>query len=256
MFSLILWVASFLFRLLILFRGLQGSTLKKFPYFFSYILSTCVADILIYAAWIYHPAAYQKTYWGVQFATLLLGCGIVLEIFQHVLTPYPGAERFATVAVLVTFGLIFCFALGYQFLAPNSSAPKGTPIELERDVRTVQAIFLFGIFAVISYYRIPIGKNLKGMIFGYGLYIGTSLLSLAFRSYAGHSFDSEWKIIQPLSYAVGMFIWLIALWSFRPNPAPDPGIHLEEDYEALAARTKRTLVAMRSHLAGSRGTTP
>ena len=64
---------------------------------------------------------------------------------------------------------------------------------IERDVRTVQAIFLFMILAVISYYRIPIGKNLKGMISGYGLYIVTSLFTLAIRAYAGPRFNSSWN---------------------------------------------------------------
>jgi hypothetical protein len=178
----------------------------------------------------------------------MIGCGLMLEIFKHVLAPYPGAERFAMAVALVTFGAIFCFALLYQFFAPNWSSEKGTSIELERNVRTVQAIFLFGIFAVISYYQILVGRNLKGMISGYGLYVGTSLVVLAFRAYAGHPLEAASNIIQPLSYDLSMLIWLVALWSYHQNPVPDPAIHLEEDYEALAARTKRTLVAMRSHL--------
>jgi len=36
--------------------------------------------------------------------------------------------------------------------------------DLEVNVRSVQAIFLFAVLALISYYRIQIGKNMKGMI--------------------------------------------------------------------------------------------
>jgi hypothetical protein len=231
----------------ILFRGLQARMLAKYPFFHAYILSVIVGDALLFPLRIATPEAYQRVYWGAQFLTLMIGCGIVLEIFKHVLGPYPGADRFATVVALTTFAAIFCFALAYRFLGPMS-ASKGTLIELERDVRTVQAIFLFVIFAVVSYYHIPVGKNLKGMISGYGLYIGTSLVSLAFRAYS-RSFDSAWNVIQPSSYDVTLLIWLVALWSYRPNPAPDSAVHLEEDYEALAARTKRALGAMRSRLA-------
>jgi hypothetical protein len=178
----------------------------------------------------------------------MIGCGIVLEIFRHVLRPYPGAEKFATAVGLVTFSAIFAFAFLYRLLAPDWS-PSGTVIELERDVRTVQAIFLFGIFAVISYYQIPIGKNLKGMTAGYGLYILTSLVTLAVRSYAGPQFNNVWNVIQPLSYDASLLVWVVSMWSYHPNPVPDAAIRLEEDYEALAARTKRALGTMRSRLA-------
>jgi len=248
MFWWAVWGVGFSLRIVILLRGPLSRTLTNFPFFYAYILSTTVGDLVVRLAWIANPEAYQKTYWPTQLLTLVIGCGIILEIFKHVLAPYPGAERFATAIALVTFGAIFCFALAYRFLGPTS-ASKGTLIELERDLRTVQAILLFGILAVISYYRIPMGKNLKGMIGGYGLYIGTSLVSLAFRSYAGHAFEAAWNIIQPSSYDISLLIWLVALWSYRPNPVPDPSIHLEEDYEVLAARTKRALGTMRSRLA-------
>ncbi len=247
--SVAIWGIGIIFQLLILIRSFRATVLAKYAFFYAYVFSTLVGAILGYILWMVSPTSYGKSYWTLQFITLLVGCGIILEIFKHVLAPYPGAERFATAVGLLTFGLVFCFAFAYQILGISQSSPRGTAIELERDVRTVQAIFLFGIFAVISYYRIPIGKNLKGMIGGYGLYIGTSLVSLAFRSYAGRAFEAAWNVIQPSSYDLSLLIWLIALWSYHPNPVPDAAIHLEEDYEALAARTRRALGAVRSRLA-------
>jgi hypothetical protein len=249
-FNLIVWLVGLALRSIILFRAVQTRVVRGYAFFFLYVFTTCIGDVLLYLAWVSHPALYQKTYWAMQFLTLAIGCGIVLEIFRHVLDPYPGSAKFASVVVLVTFGAVFFFALLYQIAAPNWALQRGTAVELERDVRTIQAIFLFGVFAVISYYRIPIGKNLKGMIAGYGLYIGTSLAVLALRAYdARRVFERTWSVSQQVSYDVSLLIWLIALWSYFPNPVPDASIHLEQDYEALAARTKRTLVAMRSHLA-------
>ena len=252
MWSLMVWRAGLALLLAILIRGLQTKTILKFPFFYAYALSVLAGDLFVYATWkwmaIARPEAYQQSYWVAQFLTLLIGCGIVLEIFRHILTPYPGADKFATAVALSTFAVIFCLALAYQLVAPSGGALRGTTFVLERDVRTVQAIFLFGILAVISYYRIPIGRNLKGMITGYGLYVVTSLFTLATRAYAGSRFNNAWNLIQPFSFDLSMTIWLVALWSYQPNPAPDPAVPLEEDYEALARRTKRTLASMRSHL--------
>ena len=115
-------------------------------------------------------------------------------------------------------------------------------VELERDLRGVQSVFLFGILAVVFHYGISMGRNMKGMILGYGLYVGSSLITLATQSYAvtyaGTSFYEIWKIVQPLSWNVSLVIWTFALWSFYPNPAPKPTIRLEEDYEVFASKTR------------------
>jgi len=250
--SLILWQLSLGLRVVILVRGFSANALRQFPFFFVYVLSSVAADIFVYWTWksasTNSTEVYQHSYWIAQFLTLLIGCGIVLEIFRHILAPYPGADKFATAVVLGSFALIFCFALVYNVIAPDSSALHGTTFVLERNVRTVQAVFLFGILAVITYYGLPIGRNLKGMISGYGLYIVTSLFTLAARAYAGPRLNSTWNVVQPFAYDLSLAIWMVALWSYQANPAPDPAVPLEEDYEALARRTKRTLASMRSHL--------
>jgi len=246
---LIILCSSLLLQFGILLRGLVERLLAGYSFFYTYVFSTFAGTAFVLVLWLWRvaPASYQRGYWILQFATLLIGCGIMLEIFRHVLSPYRGAEKFAMAVGLFTFGVVFCFAVVYRILAV--SADQALYL-FERNVRTVQAVFLCGILGVVSYYRIPIGKNLKGMISGYGLYIVTSLFTLAVRAYAGPQFNSAWSVIQPLSFDVSLGIWLVALWSSRPNPAPDPAIPLESDYEALAARTRRALVSMRSNLTG------
>jgi hypothetical protein len=242
---LIVLCTSLLLQLGILLRGLTEKLLAGYSFFYAYVFSTFVATSLLLVLWKVAYASYQRSYWIIQFVTLLIGCGIILEIFRHVLSPYRGAEKFAMAVGLTTFGAVFCFAIVYRLVVPS---PDRALFELERNVRTVQAILLFGILAVISYYRVPLGKSVKGMIGGYGLYIVTSLSTLAIRAYAGPQFNNTWSVIQPLSFDASLAIWLIALWSFHPNPAPDPAVPLEEDYEVLARRTRRALASMRSHL--------
>jgi hypothetical protein len=249
MVSLIIWWASILLELLMACRFLQKRTLVQYPFFFAYIAISFIADssglIHFYLA---GSSSYQQWYEVKQIVTLITGYGILLEIQKHLLSPYPGAEKFARNAGIVAFGLVFCFAVIYPFIMPRWSM-SGTEIEFERALRTVQAGFLFGILGVIGYYRIEIGKNMKGMVFGYGLYIGTSLMSLAVRSYAGPRFDAAWNFIQPFSWLLSLSIWLTALWSYYPNPTPASATHLETDYEAVVTRTKVMMGTMRSHLA-------
>ncbi len=243
MLSWVIWSAGILMEALLLLRAYQARLLGKYSLFYLYSSSVLVMAILLV-----FPTPYAHWYWQTQFLTLIIGYGILLEILDHVLAPYPGAERFARISGIVAFALILCFALLHPLMKSQWSADL-TMVELERDLRTVQAIFLCGLLCVISYYGIAIGRNMKGMMAGYGLYIATSLVSLAVRAYAGTSFfDEMHKVIQPLSFDISLVIWLAALWAYHPNPVPEPGIQLEADYEACVARTRGLMGGMRSSL--------
>jgi hypothetical protein len=227
-------------------RCLQVSLLRKYPFFYVYIFSATLLTVAVIGVELLAPDSYRNWYWPSQFVTLVTGYGILLEILHHVLAPYPGAERLARIGGVVAFGAVFCFALVAPWIIPSRSA--GTLIELERDLRSVQAIFISGLLGVIFYYGIPIGKNMKGMILGYGLYIVTSLVSRAVWAYAG-DIHNAWNLVQPLSFDLSLVVWLVALWSYHPNPVPDPGIRLEEDYEALVSRMRGRIADLWADLA-------
>lgn len=232
-------------ELSVLLRSLQARLFPRYYFFYTYVASVMIGSLVMLAVLLRMPASYYRWYWPLQFATLVTGYGILLEILNHVLEPYPGAERFARISGLVAFGLILCFAIVAPLVMPRRAG--GTVIEFERDLRCVQALFIFGLLAVIFYYAIPIGRNMKGMVMGYGLYIFSSLVSLAVRAYAGPSFTKIWSVAQPLSFDATLVIWLVALWSYCPNPVPDSNIPLEQDYEALVTKTRSMIEAIRSH---------
>lgn len=232
-------------RLLILLRGYLCEILGKYGWFYFYISSGLFFDIVLgfISA---HPALYLKLYWPFEFVTMAIGCGLVLEIFKHVLAPYPGADRFARIVYLITFGIIFVVGLIYPYV--TTSVPTASyQIGLGRNVRLTQTVFFLVILAIIIHYAIPLGRNMSGMIYGYGLYLGTNLMTLAVRAYVGSNFNTVWRAVQPLSFMASLLIWLWAFWVYAPNPKP-PRPTLEVDYEALAARTKERMEALRSYL--------
>jgi len=248
--SLVMWCVGMVLEFLLLLRGFRGKTLARYPFFYAYIACALADDVSGYMQyWFKGWASYVKWFWLGEFLALIVGCGIILEVFRCVLSPYRGAERFARIAGFATFVVISTFALIYPHVMPASSH-RGTMFELERDLRTVQAIFLVGLFGVIRYYGIPIGKNMRGMILGYGLNVAALLVGLTIRSYAGVPLPGTWNVImQQASYGAAVLIWTTSLWSYHPNPVPDSSVRLEGDYEAFAARTRSTIGALRSHLA-------
>jgi hypothetical protein len=131
--------------------------------------------------------------------------------------------------------------------APLASAGQHFAF-FERDYRTVQALTIAGVLAVIYYYRIDVGKNLRGIIAGFGLYVGSTILSHALRAFAGSSFGQEWSIIQPYTYFVSLLIWAMTLWSYAPVPVPDVSPEPTRSYEAFARGTKEELGAIRAQV--------
>jgi len=68
--------------------------------------------------------------------------------------------------------------------------PGKTTLETERDLRIVQVTLLIGLVALFAYYAVPLGRNLKGIIYGYGLFIATNVLHLTLRDSLGDSFET------------------------------------------------------------------
>lgn len=250
----LIWWASIGLEGLILLRGWRGRTLAKYPFFYLYIASLFLSDGPLYFVYLAHPATYARWNWNAGLLNILLGCGILLETFRHVLLPYPGAERFARTAGLTVFGLIFSFVAGAVWIAPAAFRSPLMNTHLERNLLAVQAIFLLCVVIVIRYYGISLGRNLRGMILGYGLCDGATLMAFAIRFYAGRSFNATWIYLQPASYLLSLCVWTGAMWRYYPNPTADPVVHLESSYESFVLATRSAMGAMRSRLA--RGTRP
>jgi hypothetical protein len=231
---------------LLLFRAVKGKTLGKFPLFWSYIVCVLAVDVARDVTYYAHPASYRTLYWVTQFLTLLVGYGILLEIVQKSLAHYAGAERVARVLVLGVFVVVFSYVMFKSGTEPHWS-PGATYVELERDLRAVQALVFIVILGVIYHYGITIGRNLKAICLGYGLYIGVSVLMLALRSYAPELIDTVGRTLLIYSSLVSLAIWIFGLWAYYPEPAPQP-TQFEADYDALALKTKGAPSWVRSYL--------
>lgn len=247
MFTLTIWFVGILIEFLILVRGARGRLIGRFAFFYLYVTSVFLADLSLYFVYRVRFADYPVWSSRAELLNLVLGYSILLEIFRHVLSRYPGAERFARIAGLVIFVLVLCFAL----LHPNVDAGStrvSRKILLERNFVAVQAVFFLGAIAIVYYYGLEVGRNIKGMIVGYGAWLGASVITLALRYYIGSSFDAVWLFVQPFSYLFSLVVWLCALWNYSPiliHTAKDP---VEADYALFAARTRGAIGQVRAYL--------
>lgn len=248
MLSLTIWWCGILLEGLLLFRGFRAKLFWRYPNFYIYVSSLFLSDVLSYLFYVMKPPWYEKWLWYSGFLILFLGCGIVLEIFRHVLSSYAGVEKFARVGGFVILAGVFCFALLYPVFGPSGSAAKALYVRLQRDFLVVQAILLVGLLQLVSYYGISMGRNLKGMILGYGQCVGTTVVIFALQAYVGPRFEPAWILIQQLSYLAALVIWLMALWSYCANPVPEATIGVDGDYDVLVEKTRDMVGAASTEL--------
>ncbi len=246
MLSLLLWLAGLLLELLLLVRSVQTKTLSKYIYFYAYVFCVFAVSAGLYIGRSASPAFYEAWYWPTQFATLMMGCGVVLEIVRQALPAYPGAERIARLASWAVFAVTFCYVEWHVASRTEWSTAAAT-VELERDLRVIEALVLATVLAIVFYYRIELGKNVTGMIVGFGAYVGVSLMTLALRSFVGPRFNAGWSYLQTTSYFFALILWTFALWTDSPNPKPP---YAAQRYEVLVRGTRERLDSLRSQLRG------
>jgi hypothetical protein len=248
MLTLIIALVGMLLDSLILYRAFLAKLFAKYPFFYGYIAWVLLVEII--RAPVYHlgsPAFFRNFYWTTEFLCLVVGYGVILEVIRKALEPYAGAERFARIGVLTVFAAVFSF-VAFQIFTHPSWSPATCYGELARDLRAVQVMVLASVLTIVSYYRITLGKNLKGIILGYGFVIAYSVVTPALRSYFGPSFEGFYRLVPSYLFFVSQAIWAAALWNYSPNPAPEMPSRLESDYESLALRTRGLLGEMRSHI--------
>jgi hypothetical protein len=249
MLSSLLWPAGLLCEVLLLVRSVQTKTFTKYIYFYAYISSVFLVSAVLFIGHS-RPEFYEAWYWPSQFATLGIGFGVVLEIVRQALPSYPGAERIARLASWTVFAVTFCY-VEWQVASRTEWTTANATVELERDLRVIEALVLAAVLAIVFYYRIELGKNVTGMILGFGLYVGVSLMTLALRAFLGPRFDAGWGELQAGSYFFALIVWTVSLWSYSPNPdPPGGGGGGGGGYAALVDGTKARLDSVRSHLGG------
>ena len=247
--SLILWWSGLALEIVILLRGLRSRAITKYPYFYLYILCVFGVSAGLYALYSVSPQVYMQWYWRTEFATLIVGCGLILEILDHALESYPGARRFLIGLCLALLAAV----VGYAAWKVALGAVRSTAITeagMERDLRVVQAIFLATGMIVVFYYGIELGKNLKGLILGLGAYVGISLITLALLPILGPRFETLSERLRSGSYLFALVVWTVAMWSYAPNPAVNRSVGIGPDYDQFAGETRQKLEALRDHFSG------
>lgn len=247
MVTTVIWLVAVALEVTILLRGLISRSLRHYPFFYSYLGYVLAQEFLRIIVFSKYPSLYPEVYWSTQFGGLVFGCGVVWEIYRVALAPFPGAQRVARFA-FGAVGLVLLLKAAAGIGHSRLNWAVSTTVDLERDLRLVQAIALSALVLVFVFYGLSLGRNLVGLIVGYGLFVASSVTNLAIRARLGDEFQLWWQYLQPSLYAVVLLIWSISLWNYSVVARPSDVLKQSEDYSRLVNSTRTRLGDLRSQV--------
>jgi len=248
MLSLSIYWIGLALEALLLVRAFRGSLAFRYPVFYGYISFILLQDLVRFVAHGWRPGLYPSLYWTTEFVAMLFGCAVVFEIYRLGLSSYPGTARMARKLLMFVFAVAMVGAIASAWNDPRWWVEAATT-DIEGALRAVQAVAIVALIALFLCYVIPFGRNLRGILLGYGFFVAWNVASLPLVSSASSGFHHLLSSVYPVSYFVVLCFWLVHLWSYHPVPQSQTNIRLEQDYQTLAAATHRRLQGARGYLA-------
>jgi len=247
MFATTLWLLSLVLESLLLVQAFRGKLIRHYRLFYSYLLVVTLRDISLLPIYYLWPRSYGYAYWFSAYLTVVMGCGVVWEAYKIALSRFPGAARMARNVI----AFIFVFSISRLLVKAWDSAnwiPGRTTLETERDLRTVQMGLLLGLVVLFAYYGIPLGRNLKGIIYGFIAFVGVTIAHLTFGTYLAESLRFLWPYVISIAYFLVLVMWCKTLWVYESASETATDSRLEMDYQSLVSATKKQFRAARSQL--------
>jgi|SRR5579871_200505 len=246
----VIWWSGNLLLACILVRAGKERLFSKYPYFFGYVacvFGSTMVRLYLQPAVPEPPAErlYGEAYWITQFVSVVAGFGVTWEIYSQILAPYRGVRKMARTIVGALLAILMAQAV-VQLWGNPIHLLMPTTVEVERNLRVVQALLLLAMLGLVVHYAIPIGRNIRSMLAGYAFFIGCAIVALSLRSLLGKGFDVAESLVQRLSYGATLVVWCIGMWSYARNPAPDNS--LESDYDRVSRNTIKALGQLRAHV--------
>lgn len=240
-----IWWATHVLLGALLYRGVRVRLFREYPIFYGYAAYVLCSSLVLFRLSLASRQGYALAYWVAEFISALCGIGIIWEIYDATFAAYAGVRRAARGLIAVLVLVVTAEAVVNMELHPIRVLFP-TTVELERNLRFTEAILLAAILSMVLYYRVPLGRNVRSLLYGYALYIGTVVITLTLQSYWGAAFLRWWTALQPFAYLVTLVIWCAGLWQSAAKPAPSPA--LRRDYEWMSQQTAIALAHLRKRV--------
>jgi len=205
---------------LLVWRLWRGGAIRRYPClcgFVCYDLVRTPALLLVHHFWIARfSSAYLATDVSALFWQFLVFCEIVRSLFL----PNSALRRVAWNAFLAVEGFAFPAILALVWGQMSFASPfKSVPSVFEQYSSLCQALLLLTLAALTRYYRVTLGRNIRGVVFSLGPNLLVNAAALAsYQLFRDIDIIRALEMVPAVAFTGMIAAWLWALWEYSPSP--------------------------------------
>ena len=193
---------------------------REFPIFFIYVGFSVISAVTAVATG-KHKNVYFYVYWISEALYVTLTFLALQEAFRSVFRNFYTLRWFKLSFPVIGVLIVFVALVRALFFRPAHDNPAAVAlISLEIAVGFLQ----FGIFCVfillVRFFHMRWQQHAFGIVLGFGIAAAGSLVAFLLRSEFGKNLDQMVRIATPLTYIIGVAIWLATFLREEPSGAP------------------------------------
>ncbi len=215
--STVLAIVSFLLEAALVIRAIEGGFLTHFRLFYSYLVFVFIWTAVTWATSFFRPESYASLYWIYFTIMLLVEFAVLVEISDHVFKPYPAVRQLGRFISIFVAAIFFSLYILSSLGRPKTSSEA--ILDLAKRASLTKAVIITAILLSAYYYRLPLGRNISGMMLGFALYLSVCVANFAAAAEFGKNLYAHLlSFLFPLSYTLCLLLWTIAMWRYEPVP--------------------------------------
>lgn len=181
---------------------------RKYPIFCAYSLFNLFEAAMTYALF-GNKAAYFYAYWFCEAVGIILGLGLVREIFTEVFSPHLALRRLTTIVFRSAIVGLVLLALVVIYLQSGNARGmvKGVLLAAEA-ARLIEVGLIMFLFLASGAFGLHWRQNVFGMALGLGMFGAIELIDVTMIGYVSSTMAHALNLARSVTFASSVLIWL------------------------------------------------
>lgn len=209
----------------LLWRLFKHRQTGRYPYFTGFVIYDLARTLLLVGVSHFGRDRFATTYWYTEGIALVLLFAIIWDVARYLFPAESALRRIASKAVISTEVMLAPTLLFLAWAWTRSNFDQypvlGLWSVIEQYFTVAVSLLLLIIAGVARYYGVSLGRNMRGLIGGFGVY-----LTLYAGNYAALQivprFHAIWQLLSSVTYLAMTTCWVWAFWQYAPPPVPAP----------------------------------
>jgi len=203
-----IWVIGLCLQALLALTLLARKSWQRYPIFSAYVVFNLFGTALTYGVFRY-KIVYFYTFWICDAIGIVLGLGVVREIFTNVFSPHPALRKLATIIFRVAVVLLVILACGVIYAQSGNARGIGNGVLLAAEAaRVVEVGLTMFLFLSSSAFGLHWRQSVFGMALGLGMFAAVELIADTMIGHVSLATAQAFNLAHSVSFCMSLLIWL------------------------------------------------